>query len=99
MGAYIRKDQERIIHELKCDYQEFFAVIKGEKLAEIRSNDRCFEEGDYMLLRQTEHSGQAMKAGQPLTYTGRESMLLITHVHKGLGMAEGYVALSFKRLN
>jgi hypothetical protein len=99
MEKNIRKDQERIVHELKCDYHEFFPVIKWEKMVEIRNNDRCFEEGDYMFLRQTQHSGQAMKVGQPLIYTGRESMLLITHVHNGIGMAEGYVALSFKRLN
>jgi hypothetical protein len=99
MGVYIRKDQERIVHELKCDYHEFFAVIKQEKRVEIRNNDRCFEEADYMLLRQTEHSGQAMKSGQPLVYTGRETMLLITQVYDGIGMAEGYVALSFQKLN
>jgi hypothetical protein len=87
------------VHHLKSDPDEFVAVQKGEKLAEVRRDDRFFEEQDYILLRQTKYSGKLMEEGLMLGYTGRTLMLLITHVHSGIGMKKGYVAISFKVLN
>ena len=57
-------------HELKTDPEVFDAVIAGTKTFEIRKNDRDYQVGDELLLRQTKHTGAEMAAGAPLEYTG-----------------------------
>lgn len=96
----IVKNAESRVHELKSDPLCFQAVYSGNKLAEIRKDDRDYEEYDYILLRQTQWSGADMaEHGKPLVYTGRKALLKIKHVHEGIGMKEGYVALSFTVLD
>ncbi len=94
-----RKGCELLIHELKSDPSSFIEVLKYEKLAEIRLDDRGFEEDDYIFLRQTQYDAEDMKRDCQLIYTGRHLMLKILHVQKGYGLKDGYVALSFKVLD
>ncbi len=94
------KNAEVRVHELKSDPINFQNVYNGNKLAEIRLDDREYEEYDYIFLKQTQWSGKAMKEhGKPLIYTGRSCLLKIKHIHEGIGMKEGYVALSFTVLD
>ena len=54
------------------------------KKHETRNNeDRDFQYGDVLILRETAHSGEEMAAGLPLIYTGREVEALVTHVTVG----------------
>ncbi len=82
-------------HELKTDPAPFSAVYDGIKTFEIRLNDRGFKVGDKLLLRETQHSGEAMKGGAPLAYTGREITKTVSHVLAGYGLADGWCCLSF----
>ena len=92
-----------VVHELKSDPDMFMSVVLTMKTAEMRFDDRDFQPEDFILLRQTKHTSAQMhgsnKALFPLIYTGRHLLLKITHIHGGIGMEAGYVALSFKMLD
>ena len=68
-----------ITHELKTDGEVFQLSWDNKKPYEIRVNDRDFQIGDEIVLRETKHSGESMKEPtglsigekMPLIYTGR----------------------------
>ena len=72
-------------HSIKILPEHFEAVLSGKKTAELRYNDRAYKVGDTLLLK--EWLGD---------YTGRIIFRKISHIHEGLGLAEGYCMLSFK---
>ncbi len=80
---------------LKTDPEVFAAVLCGAKTYEIRFNDRNFQVGDSLLLRETTFSGAEMKAGKPRDYTGREISKTVSHVLSGYGLMPDWVILSF----
>jgi hypothetical protein len=75
-------------HELKTWPDSFQAVWDGAKTAEFRRDDRGFEVGDRLLLREYVLTDDR--------YTGREVEAVVTHVLRGPGFAvpEGYSLLS-----
>lgn len=83
-------------HILKTDPEVFQAVIDGRKTHEIRFNDRGFEVGDQLHLRETTRTGADISAGAALEYTGRETVKTVSHVLSGYGLAEGWVVLSLE---
>lgn len=98
-------------HELKTDPMPFQAVWEGTKLYEIRKDDRdrnpagdkpsdltgfCID--DELLLRETQHSGEQMKGGRWLTYTGRQVLCVVTHKLTGYGLQDGWCILGIRRL-
>jgi hypothetical protein len=82
-------------HVLKTDPEVFDAVWQGLKTFEIRVNDRNFQVGDTLRLRETKFTGLQMHMGQPLEYTGRETTRTVSHVLSGYGLADSWVCLSF----
>jgi hypothetical protein len=84
------------IHELKTDPEVFQAAWEGRKTFEIRLNDRDFQVGDSLYLLETQHTGEEMRAGAPLIYTGRTQMKVVSHVLTGYGLAPGWCCLSFE---
>lgn len=74
IGCKIPRTQE-IIHKLRTDPDEFRAVLACRCTHSIRRNDRCFQEGDRVLLQEW----------IPATglYTGSEVLCLITYVTPG----------------
>lgn len=88
-------------HELKTDSEVYRAVINFKKTYEIRFNDRYFLEGDYLLLKETYNTGEEMKSGKPLQYTGNECLVKVTHILSGpiYGLKEGWVIMSFNVLD
>jgi hypothetical protein len=84
-------------HELKTDADLFRGVITGAKGYEIRFDDRNFCENDVLVLRETVYTGEEMKSGKPLEYTGRVQIRVISHILRGpvYGLKEGWVILSF----
>ena len=85
-------------HELKTDPSVYQASADGIKPWEIRYNDRDFQKGDLLLLRETVHSGDAMEDGLPLEYTGRQMIVkvdFILHGHPaGYGLDEDWCIMS-----
>lgn len=75
-------------HELKTWPEHFQAISRGDKTLELRRNDRDFQVGDVLWLREWE----------PLTesYSGKDLRVRVTHVLLGgaFGLEPGYVALS-----
>ncbi|MEN6637705.1 MAG: DUF3850 domain-containing protein [Smithella sp.] len=87
-----------MVHELKTDMGHFQAVLDDNKTCEIRFNDRNFKLWDILVLRETQATGEQMKRGMPLIYTGREIRAWVTHIIRGpeCGIAAGWVVMSIK---
>ena len=79
-----------MLHELKTYPKYFQETIEGNKLFEIRKNDRNFQVGDVLLLKEWDN----------IKYTGREVGAMVTYIldDKFIGLAEGYVALGLQIL-
>ncbi len=60
------------MHDLKCWPDFFSATITGEKVAELRKDDRAFEPHDILCLKEW--------IGAGVGYTGREALARVTHV-------------------
>jgi len=70
--------------------------LDGLKRWEIRLNDRGFNVGDKLILKETHYSGEEMKAGKPLLYTGCEITFPVSFIMHGpcYGLKEGWVIMS-----
>lgn len=75
-------------HELKCHPGPFRAVRNRIKTFEIRKNDRNFQMGDTLILREYDP-----RKG---VYTGEGVMRAITYILEGgqYGLQEGYIAMA-----
>lgn len=84
------------VHVLKTWPEHFRAVVEPDpnkrKTVEIRKNDRDFQVGDVLLLKEfIPNTGE---------FTGSETGRLVTHILKGdPWLPEGYVALSIAELS
>lgn len=76
------------IHELKIWPAYFQLHLSGVKTFEIRKNDRQFNVGDTLLLR--EYFLPEDK------YTGREIKCLVTYVLTGSGLENEYCCMGIK---
>ena len=86
-----------MIHTLKTDPEVFQLSWDGTKLYEIRSDDRGFKVNDILLLVETAFSGEDMKAGKPLEYTGRAVYQEVIHKLKNqYGLQPGWCILGTK---
>lgn len=85
---------------LKTDPSVFQAVWDGAKTFEIRFNDRDFEVGDLLILRETVSTGAEMKAGKALIFTHRSIRAIVSHVLRGpiYGLQDGWVILSLANI-
>lgn len=81
------------VHELKTWESYFHALISGDKMFELRKDDRGFRVGDTLYLRETKYG-----TGE---YTGREVWRKIGYILRcepDLGLMEGYAILSLEYL-
>lgn len=77
-----------MIHELKTDYKYFKETLGGNKTFECRYNDRDFQVGDTVILKEW-YDGTG--------YSGREIRGEITYIlEKFAGLGEGWVVFSLK---
>ena len=78
-------------HKLKTWCEPYNAVCEGRKRHEYRLDDRGFEVGDVLHLREFNH--EMSEAG---VYTGRWVLARVTYVSRGpdFGIPEGYVVMS-----
>lgn len=61
-----------MMHELKSWPKYFGAVVDGTKTFDIRKNDREFQVGDTLLLREWDPETQL--------YSGREVLVLVPYI-------------------
>lgn len=76
-----------MIHELKT-WPEYFARIQsGEKTFEVRKNDRDFQTGDTLLLKEYEPDTES--------YTGKSEVKMVSYTPHGgsFGIEPGYVVM------
>lgn len=75
------------IHELKTVQPFFDQVAEGKKKFELRKNDRDFQRGDILVLREWSNSIGA--------YMGNEVVVRVTTVlDQFVGLQQGYCILS-----
>ncbi|HEY9678616.1 MAG TPA: DUF3850 domain-containing protein [Drouetiella sp.] len=79
------------VHLLKSDPIPFQDVWSGDKLCELRTNDRNFEKGQWVQMFETDINRQV--------FTGRMISGLISHVQRGYGLQLDMVALSLKEIS
>jgi hypothetical protein len=88
-------------HELKSDPDCFAASIEGRKPFEVRVNDRNFNVGDTITLRETRWTAEAMaREGKPLVYTGRSLCREILYMLRGprFGVAAGWCVMTLAEI-
>lgn len=80
-------------HELKIRSIYFDRIALGQKTFEIRKNDRDFQTGDTVILRE-------INIDNPL-YSGRELSYKIGYVFSGeeFGVQKGYCVFSLISIN
>lgn len=77
-------------HTLKIFPEYFDAIILGTKTFEIRKNDRDYQVGDELILK--EWNGTK--------FTGKEVRRFVSYIYHGCreyGLSEGYCVLALKR--
>lgn len=79
------------VHELKILRKYSMHVISGQKSFEIRKNDREFEVGDILHLKEIEDDSRE--------YTGFGTFVKVVYIHEGLGLENGYICMSIKKIN
>lgn len=93
------------IHELKIWPVYFEDVLSGAKTFELRKNDRDFQVGDILVLKEfnpglSDETGPTKVVIEERGYTGREINKKITYIYKefgkGLGLKKGFCILSIK---
>lgn len=84
------------VHELKIDAPVFSEIVAGRKLFELRKNDRGYQCGDLLRLRETRCTASEMDAGAPLIYTGQETTRRVVSILRGprYGLPEDAVIMS-----
>lgn len=80
-----------MLHALKCHPQYYQDVIKGNKLFELRKDDRPFKEFDTLVLQEYDPATEK--------YTGGEATFTITYILRDapkFGLKPGYCILQLK---
>ena len=77
-----------MIHELKCWPRPFHKMLLGEKTFEFRKNDRNYQTGDTLHLREFDPSTEK--------YSGEELWVRVTYILFGgvYGLPRDYVVMS-----
>ena len=85
-------------HILKIDADHFEEMRSFGFKHSIRLNDRKFLAGDAVTMKATVSSGQEMKAGAPLVFSGFSKHLTILRVYQDgyPGLLPGYCLLIFR---
>jgi hypothetical protein len=78
-------------HELKTLPEFFSAIVSGDKNFEIRRNDRLFNVGDVLRLREFEPT-----AGNNGDYTGKAVEVRVSYITEW-NQKPGYIVMAIKQ--
>ncbi len=85
-------------HDLKTDPDAYNDItdMEARKSFEIRKDDRGFKVGDFLRLKKTKYTGEEMKRGKPLEYTGEQCRVAVNYILRGpcYGLKDGYVIMA-----
>ena len=86
-------------HILKTWPEPFEAIIEGKKTFEFRKDDREFEVGDTLVLKEWELDASINEPLDYFYFTGREHRCFVTYLLRGpaFGIPVGYVIMSIDR--
>jgi hypothetical protein len=88
-----------MIHELKTHPIPFKQVKSGQKTFEIRFNDRGFQVGDELLLKEFTPKDYWEDGEQEIGYSGEICHRQVIHILKGsYGVEKGYVIMSLSKI-
>lgn len=89
-GFYLDTKGVERLHELKTWPAEFQAIAEGRKTFDLRKNDRDYQTGDNLLLREFDPVTQ--------TYSGRYVLANVTYILHGgsYGLPEDLCIMSIK---
>ena len=79
-------------HELKCWPQYFGPIEDGRKTFELRKNDRGYQTGDVLLLREWNPDALTELMG----YTGNAMLVEVTYILPVQGMSEPWCVMAIK---
>lgn len=84
------------VHDLKIDSHIFEEVHAGRKLFEVRMDDKGYQCGDQLRLRETLSTSEPISVRAPLEFTGREVWRRVVGILRGgqYGIANGWVVMS-----
>ena len=94
-----------MVHELKILPQYFEKVLDGSKTFELRKDDRGFEVGDILILKEFRQGLIDCTQSEPIViqergYTGRKIEKEISYIFKGgipgMGLRKGFSILGLK---
>lgn len=79
-------------HQLKCWPDYFDPILSGEKNFDVREDDRDYQVGDVLVIREWDHLLEE--------YTGRIAIRKVTYkLHGGqFGIKDGYCVLGIKTI-
>jgi hypothetical protein len=85
-------------HELRTWPRWFYDVSKGHKRFEVRKNDRQFEVGDELLLREWEPLRKSESNPEPIGYTGAALRARVAYLLHGgsFGLADDHVIMGLE---
>ena len=75
-------------HRIKITDERYENISRGLKKAEIRYNDRDYQKDDVLQFMDEDGLNERTDA-----------LYKVSHIHSGLGLAEGYVCLSITHLS
>lgn len=79
-------------HELKTWPEPFQAILEGKKKFEYRLNDRDYQVGDELILKEFRPNEKNPNASR---YTGRVLRAVVTYILKdAFGVPNGFVVMS-----
>jgi hypothetical protein len=91
------EEGKRQRHDLKCLPAYFHAVCRGDKPFEVRRDDRGYQKGDVLNLREYDPTQGATEREH---YTGNAEQVLVTYVLTGgqFGVEPWHVVMGIKLL-
>ena len=93
-------DGKRVIHTLKCWPVYFAAIERGDKMFEVRRDDRGFQKGDILNLVEYDPGPDAIVPTRTKGLTGNALQVEVTYVLTGgqFGIEPGYVVIGIRHL-